>query len=134
MSAAGNRPPPIEQTLLFTYTNDLEEASRFFSGTLGFDRVYVVESCHIFRVTDTSFIGVCDLPGRPTEKAALTISFVANDVEGWHDFLTAKGIEFVKEPHQSDQFGVYSSLFISPHGYRIEILRFNDTEWDTRRV
>ena len=127
-------PPPIGGSLLFTYTNDLDGASRFFADTLGFDRIYVHEACHIFRVTDTSFIGVCDLPDRPTEKAAVTISFISDDVDGWHDFLVGRGVEFIKEPHHSDQFGVYSSMFISPHGYRIEILSFDDPDWDQPTV
>lgn len=126
--------PPINQSLLFTYTNDLDKASAFFSDTLGFDQVYRHEACNIFRVTESSFIGVCDLPDRPTEKAAVMISFVTDDVDGWHDFLVGKGIEFVKEPGNSDQFGVYSSLFVSPHGYNIEILSFDDTEWHTRTL
>ena len=126
--------PAIDQTLIFTYTNDLPTASAFFREVMEFEFVVDQGACHIFRMTDESYIGVCDLPGRPLGKTALTITIVSNDVNGWYDFLTAKGIEYQKPPGHSEQFGVYSSLFISPHGYRIEIQHFDDPEWHTRRL
>jgi predicted enzyme related to lactoylglutathione lyase len=126
--------PPIDQTLVFTYTNDLDAASAFFKDVMEFEFVVDQGCCHIFRMTDASFIGVCDLPGRPTGKTALTITIVSNAVDEWYDFLTAKGIEYQKPPGHSDKFGVYSSLFISPHGYRIEIQHFDDPDWHLRRL
>jgi len=126
--------PAIGRTVVFTYTNDLAEASKFFREVLELEFVVDQGSCHIFRLTDESYIGVCDLPDRPTEKGGVTITLVSDDVEGWHDFLTEKGIRYVKKPAHSDQFGVFSSLFISPHGYRIEIQHFDDDEWFARRL
>ena len=91
-------------------------------------------ACHIYRLTDTSFIGICDLPDRPSEQVGVTISMVSDDVDGWHRFLSAKGVEFVRDPAHSDRFGVYSALFISPNGYRIEIQSFDDPGWATRVI
>ena len=121
--------PRIDQTITFTYTNDLDAASRFFKDVMELDFVVDQGACHIFRLTPTSFIGVCDLPNRPTGTAGVTITIVSNDVDGWHTFLTGKGLEYVKQPASSPKFGIYSSLFLSPHGYRIEIQRFDDTNW-----
>ena len=90
--------------------------------------------CHIYRMTESSYIGVCCLPDRPSEKVGVTITIVSNDVDGWHQFLVGKGVEFVKAPSHSAEFGVYSSLFVSPHGYRIEIQCFDDAEWESRKI
>jgi len=119
--------PKISQSVIFTYTDDLPEASRFFHETMELDLVIDQGSCHIFRLCESSYLGVCNLPDRPTEKAAVTITIVSDDVDGWYDFLTAKGVEYIKKPGYSEQFKVYSSMFISPHGYRIEIQRFADS-------
>ncbi len=86
-------------------------------------------ACHIFRLTPESYLGVCRLPDRPRAKAGVTISLVSDDVDGWHDFLVAKGVGFVRQPAASAEFGVYSALFLSPDGYRIEIQRFDDADW-----
>ena len=126
--------PPISQTVVFTYTDDLEGSSRFFREVLELDFVVDQGACHIFRLTEQSFVGVCDLPDRPQSKAGVTLTIVSEAVDDWHTFLTAKGIEYVKRPSQSDEFGVYSSLFISPDGYRIEIQSFNDPLWHNKTI
>ena len=126
--------PNIDRSIVFTYTNDLPAASQFFRETLELDFVVDQGPCHIFRLTDESYIGVCDLPDRPSDQAGVTITIVSDDVEGWHEFLTARGVEYVHEPAHSERFGVFSSLFISPHGYRIEIQRFDDPDWHTRSL
>ena len=123
--------PPIDQNITFTYTEDLDKASRFFSEVMELELVVDQGACHIFRMNATAFIGVWCLPDRPSEKTGVTITLVSNDVDAWYEFLTEKGIEFVKRPSYSNEFGVYSSLFESPHGYRIEIQHFDDPQWDT---
>ncbi len=126
--------PSISHSIVFTYTDDLPTASRFFKDVLELDFVVDQGPCHIFRLSATSFIGVCHLSDRPTEKGGVTISMVSEEVDEWHDFLTAKGLEYVAKPAHSDRFGVYSSLFMSPDGYRLEIQRFDDAAWDARSL
>ena len=120
--------PAIDQSIVFTYTNDLKSASALFAETMELDFVVDQGACHIYRLTETSFLGVCDLPDRPTNEAAVTITIVSSDVDGWYEFLMAKGLEHVKEPSHSPEFGVYSSLFMSAHGYRVEIQTFDDAD------
>jgi catechol 2,3-dioxygenase-like lactoylglutathione lyase family enzyme len=121
--------PEIGQSVVFTYTDDLEAGSKFFSEILELDLVVDQGACHIYRLTETSFIGVCDLPGRPTNRAAVTITIVSDAVDEWHAYLTANGVVCEKPPSHNAEFGVYSSLFTSPDGYRIEIQRFDDNLW-----
>jgi hypothetical protein len=124
--------PAISQSIVFTYTNDLGSASAFFSDVMELELVVDQGACHIYRLTPESYLGVCNLPDRPSEKTAVTITIVTDQVDEWYEFLTSKGVRYERSPDSSDRFNVYSSLFISPHGYRIEIQRFNDSFWNKR--
>lgn len=118
--------PPIDQNVVFTYTDNLPETSSFFSDIMELELVLDQGSCHIYRLSKQCFLGICNLPDRPREQAGVTITIVSGDVDGWYEFLTAKGVEYTRKPAYSHEFDVYSSLFISPHGYRIEIQQFGD--------
>jgi len=126
--------PPISHSIVFTYTDDLERASRFFGEVMQLDFVVDQGACHIFRLTNESYLGVCRLPDRPQGKVGVTISLVSDDVEGWHDFLAAKGITLMRTPAHSPEFGVTSTLFLTPDGYRIEIQRFDDPAWQAGKA
>jgi catechol 2,3-dioxygenase-like lactoylglutathione lyase family enzyme len=121
--------PPISDSIVFTYTDDLPASSRFFREILELDFVVDQGQCHIFRMSPTSYIGVCSIPGRPRATVGVTITIVTPDVDGWHNFLTAKGLVYDVAPRTSERFQVYSSLFIDPNGYRIEIQNFLDPDW-----
>ena len=125
--------PTIDQSIVFTYTDDLDASSRFFADVMELEMVVDQGPCHIFKLNDRSFIGVCALPDRPRERTGVTITLVTNDVDAWHDFLVGKGVEYVHEPARSARFGIYSSLFHTPDGYRIEIQRFDDAAWHLGR-
>jgi catechol 2,3-dioxygenase-like lactoylglutathione lyase family enzyme len=121
--------PPISDSVVFTYTDDLAAASRFFRETMELEFVVDQGMCHIFRLSPTSYIGVCAIPGRPRGTVGVTITIVTPDVDDWHVFLTAKGLVYQQPPTLSERFNVYSSLFIDPNGYRIEIQNFRDPKW-----
>lgn len=126
--------PPINQNVVFTYTDNLDETSGFFRDIMELEFVLDQGACHIYRLSEQCFLGVCNLADRPREQVGVTITIVSDDVDGWYDFLSAKGVEYIKKPSYSPEFNVYSSLFISPHGYRIEIQKFDDQNWDTRKI
>jgi catechol 2,3-dioxygenase-like lactoylglutathione lyase family enzyme len=121
--------PPITDSIVFTYTDDLAGSSRFLGETLGLALIVDQGPCHIYRLTPTSFLGVCNLPDRPRATAGVTITLVTSDVDGWHRYLTAKGLVYETPPRRSTRFKVYSSLFKDPNGYRIEIQSFDDPGW-----
>ena len=126
--------PQIDQNVVFTYTDNLNETSSFFSDIMELELVLDQGNCHIYRLSEQCFLGVCNLANRPREQAGVTITIVSSDVDGWYDFLTAKGVEYIKKPSYSAEFNVYSSLFISPHGYRIEIQKFMDKTWSSQKA
>jgi hypothetical protein len=76
---------------------------------------------------------VCAIAGRPRATVGVTITLVTDDVDGWHRFLTGKGLVYQSAPQESERFKVYSSLFIDPNGYRIEIQSFRDPAWREAR-
>ena len=121
--------PAIDQSITFTYTGDLARASDFLREVMELELVLDQGPCHIYRLTETSFLGVCNLPDRPSDAAGVTLTIVSDNVDGWREFLEAKGVVYQREPARSERFGIYSSLFVSPHGYRIEIQRFDDPRW-----
>lgn len=88
--------PQFSQSIIFTYTDNLVKTSNFFAETMELDLVVDQGSCHIFRLTQTSYLGVCNLADRPTEKTAVTITIVSDDVDSWYEFFTAKGgVKFI---------------------------------------
>ena len=117
--------PPIAQSIVFTYTDDLERASRFMREVLALEQVRDQGACRIFRLTRDSFIGVCDLPDRPRGTVGVTLSLITDDVAGWYAYLHDKGVTFKETPARKDAFGITTSLLETPDGYRIEIQRFD---------
>lgn len=121
--------PPISDSVVFTYTDDLAASSEFFRDVLELEFVVDQGACHIFRLSPTSYIGVCALKDRPRSPVGVTITIVTPDVDSWHRFLTDKGLVYAQPPTLSERFNVYSSLFVDPNGYRIEIQNFRDPNW-----
>ncbi len=121
--------PAIDQSIVFTYPDDLDAAAHFFGEVMELDLVVDQGACRIYRLTASSFLGVCILPGRTRSGEGVMITIVSDDVVGWHDFLISKGVEYLCPPQHKNRFGIYTSLFISPHGYRIEIQRFDKAGW-----
>lgn len=119
----------INQQVTFVYTDDLEKSSAFYRDTLELEFVLDQGSCHIYKLSPTSFIGVCRLAERPSSPVGLTLSLVVDDVDGAHQALVEKGVPFERNPAYSEQFNVYSCLFLDPNGYRIELQEFRDPKW-----
>ena len=84
--------PPISHSIVFIYTSDLERGSRFLREVMELDFVVDQGACHIYRLTPLSYIGICNLPDRPQGTAGVTLTIVSPDVDGWRDFLEAKGV------------------------------------------
>jgi len=121
--------PSIDQQVTFLYTDDLKNTSAFYRDVLELEFALDQGSCHIFKLSPTSFLGVCHLQDRPTSPVGLTISLVSGDVDGFHKHLIDKGVAFERAPEFSERFQVYSCLFLDPNGYRIEIQEFRDDNW-----
>ncbi len=104
--------------------------SKFYREILELPFVLDQGPCHIYKLSPTSFIGICTLQNRPTSPTGLTLSLVSDDVDGFYQDLRAKGVTFERPPAFSERFNVYSCLFLDPNGYRIEIQEFRDEKWE----
>lgn len=121
--------PSIDQQVTFLYTEDLEKTSNFYSETLELEFALDQGNCHIYKLSPTSFLGICRLQDRPTSPVGVTVSLVSGDVDAFYKNLIAKGVIFERAPKYSEAFKVYSCLFLDPNGYRIEIQEFRDKYW-----
>ena len=129
---AGDAPiPPIGQFITFLYVEDLEASDRFYSGILGLPLLVDQGSCRIFLVAADAYLGVCERSGRASPEG-LIITLVSEEVDAWHDRLTALGVPAEQEPRQNDHYGVYHAFYRDPDGYLVEIQRFLDPGWARR--
>ena len=122
--------PSINQSLVWVYTADLDGTCKFYADTLGLEQVLDQGGCRIFRMGPTGFIGVCFArPGRFVEPKGVVITFVSDDVDGWHAHLLAKGVTPDGPPKYSEAFNVYAFFARDPNGYLLEFQRFMDPVW-----
>ena len=121
--------PPITQQVTFIYTRDLASGSAFLADKLGLDlALNQNDTCHIYRVTGTSFLGVCT-NREPPPAPGVTYSFVTPDVDGVYETLKARGVVFEAPPTYSERFGAYSCFFGGIESYRFELQEFRDPAW-----
>lgn len=123
-------PPPIDQNVTWVYCNDLEATCRFYRDTLGLKQVLDQGGCRIFKTSASAFLGVCQVrPGRYVEPKGVVITFVTDDVDGWHRHLVAKGVKPEGTPERSEKFNVYCFFARDPNGYLLEFQTFLDPAW-----
>ena len=53
--------PPIDQQITFIYTHDLTISAQFYENVIGLALWIDQGSCRIYQVTDSAFIGVCQV-------------------------------------------------------------------------
>ncbi|WP_282609123.1 VOC family protein [Pelagibius sp. Alg239-R121] len=117
------------QQITFLYTTDLEASSAFYREVMELPFALDQGCCHIYRLSPSSFLGVCDIADRPKSPVGVTVSLVVSDVDAWCTRLKDKSVVFEREPGYSEKFKVYGALFLDPNGYRIEIQQFRDPDW-----
>lgn len=124
-----SRRPFIEQSMTFLYSDDLAAHAAFYRDVLELEEVLDQGCCRIFRVSDTSFIGVCDLPHRPRGTKGVMFTFLCEDVEAMYRHLLDQGVAFDGPPDMSGGRTVCSAFFRGPVGYMLEIQEFRDPRW-----
>ena len=118
------------QQVTFVYTNDLDRTTRFYGETLGLELVLDQGPCHIYRVTPSSFLGVCACrEGRAVAPEGVVLTLVTDEVDAWYERLQAAGVPLEGPPEKSETFQVYCFFARDPEGYRVEFQRFLDPRW-----
>jgi catechol 2,3-dioxygenase-like lactoylglutathione lyase family enzyme len=127
---------PFDQHVTFLYAEDPEPSWAFYEQVLGLPLAQDQGSCRIYQVVPgaRAFLGVCRARGprvtdNPRVQGGAVVTFVSQDVEGWHDRLREKGVEIASAPAHSEAFRVTSFFFRDPAGYTLEIQRFDRPDW-----
>ena len=119
------RRPAIEQVITWVYTSDLSASAKFYGEILALELAVDEGSVRVFRVSNESFVGVCEAWGdRKVLPEGTCLTFVTNEVDEWYEYLTANGIEMDGAPHELPQFGIYACFARDPSGYRVEFQQY----------
>lgn len=125
-------PPPIHQQITFLYCKDLSRSAQFYEAVMGFQLWLDQVSCRIYTVTKGGYLGICQ--SSETSKGGLSdeipsnviFTLVSDEVDGWYEYLTTKGVHFEKAPEHNPRYGIYHCFLRDPDGYLIEIQRFHN--------
>ena len=131
--ASTRRPEGLgfKATVIWMYYKDLEGIQRFYEDVMGFDMVVDQGWAKIYRTSPTGFVGPVDgAKGMHswTEKKAVTISFLTENVDSWFAYL--KDQETFELRHQEVLTESMVRVFVGydPEGYFLEFDTFLDTE------
>ena len=124
--------PPIEQQITFLYAEDAEASWRFYEDVLELPLVQDQGMVRIY-AAGGAFLGICRargprLPGDPRAEGGVIFTLVTREVEAWHGFLTAKGLDLAP-PVRSEAHGITHIFLRDPAGYLLEIQRFERPDW-----
>lgn len=120
----------FSEQITFLSVDDLERSAAFYERALGLVLVEDQGDCRIYRVTESAFVAICLRPGR-TASEGVILTLVTDDVDGWHDRLSAHGVTCVAEPASHPSYTIYQAFYQDPDAHLIEIQRFDDPDWKT---
>jgi catechol 2,3-dioxygenase-like lactoylglutathione lyase family enzyme len=114
--------PAFDAQITFLFVADLARSADFYGETLGLELIRDQGTCHIYRVSDRAFLGLCD--HRPPEPGGLIVTLVTDDVDPWADRLRAAGHD-VDGPTVNERYAIYHCFVRDPDGHLVEIQRFD---------
>ena len=130
--------PVLGQTVTFLYSADPAASWRFYEEVMGLDLVQDQGTCRIYAAGagTEGFLGVCRARAprasdNPRVEGGVVFTFVTPEVERWHGFLAARGVE-VAPVEYSEAYRVTHFFFRDPAGYLLEVQRFEREDWPLR--
>jgi len=124
-------PLPIDSQITFLYTTDLEKSAHFYSEILGLTLAVDQGLCRIYHVTGRKvYVGICEHAKIPVNTDSIIYTFVTQDVDAWYDQITSQGWECEDAPRLNETYNIYHFFVKDPSGYRLEIQRFAEANWD----
>lgn len=122
---------PIDSQITFLYTDDLARSASFYEGALGLRLALDQGGCRIYHVTgERAYVGVCQAAEANVEPASIIFTLVTPDVDGWYRRIRGQGWECDGAPRFNEVYDIYHFFVRDPSGYRIEIQRFPQADWD----
>lgn len=121
--------PSIDQQITFLYTQDLAASASFYEDKLGFHLWLDQETCRIYTVTGSGYLGLCQEDGTlatktNNKKPGVIFTLVTQQVDEWYEYLQQQGVKFAKPPTFNEKYKIYHCFLRDPNGYLIEIQRF----------
>jgi len=123
-------PLPVDEQITFLYTQDMGATAPFYETVLGLELTLDQGGCRIYHISgQKAYLGICERSqARPAEGVIFT--FVTQEVDAWHERITAQGIECENAPKLNEEYGIYHFFVKDPNGYLLEFQRFLDADWN----
>jgi len=118
--------PAVEGSITFFYYDDIDEASRFYGETMGFEKVLDVGFAQLYKVYDGVHVGLVDGSRgsmKPAEHKSVMLSLFVEDVEEWYRRFKDSGLE-LSPPIEPDYLEMKVLIFKDPEGYTLELLQW----------
>ena len=114
----------VEMLITFLYYKDLAGAMRFYENVLGFSVSIDQGWCKIYGISSGGYVGLVDEtkgmhnanPIKPVQ-----ICMRVPDVDAWHAYLKACGVNGLTEPKSSEELKIRAFVCYDPEGYQVEI-------------
>ena len=121
----------FDQQITFIYVKDLSLSKFFYEEILGFQLVLDQGSCRIVKTSGDAYLGYCS--GRKSLRVgdSVLITLVTTQVDEWYQYLRDQDISLLDPPQLNPEYGIYHFFFTDPDGYKIEIQRFQDENWNS---
>ncbi len=116
-----------DAAVTFLRVADMARSHAFYGDVLGLDLVLDQGGCRIYRIAGDAFVGICEREDPGSEGMLLT--FVTDDVGGWHDRIVAAGGEVDGPPRDNADYRIHHFFAEDPDGNALEIQRFWDEDW-----
>jgi lactoylglutathione lyase len=124
---SSNPPLSPRASIVFLYYRDLARARAFYADVLGLPLAVDQGFCTIFQVAPSSFVGLVDEAQglhRAAEQKPVTLSFVVDDPDAWHDHLVAAGVPIHRPLADATRHPTRGFVALDPEGYFLEFERF----------
>lgn len=120
----------LTSDITFLYFNDLVNAKKFFSDTLGLEEVYNPGWACVYRLKDKSFLGAVDNSTgsiKVDSTSSVLVSLTVSNIHEVYEALEgAFGVEDLSPIRQVKDMSLESFFFHGPEGYSFEVEQFTD--------
>ena len=116
------------QQITFINVLNLERSHRFYHTLLGLELVLDQGDCRIYRATGDAYMGICK---RPQNIPRQGVFVHPNQFQVEEEVERSRAGVTIEAPTQyNSTYQITQAFVLDPDGYRIEIQRFNDPNWN----
>lgn len=121
--------PAITDSYVMFYYTELSAPASFYENVVGLKPTFTDEWVKIYRLTDTSYLGIVREGKGAYHKAragnAVMLSIVTNDIDAWYEKIAAaEEVSILKHLYNSDDAPIRAFLVADPSGYTVEFFQW----------